>query len=463
MKTKTKWWLWLILAALIMGGLGVWYKTKNRPRGTEVTTEKAGLRDITETVSASGKIYPEKEIKISSDVSGEIVDLFVHEGDSVRAGQILARINPDVYQSAVERTTAGVNVARSQARATQINILAARAQRDQVKAQYQNAVRVLERNRKLFQDGVISQADLELSETNARNLEASLNSAEANIEAVSKQSEGSGFSVQDAEALLKEQRTNLGRTIIKAPVSGIISKLSVEKGERVVGTIQMSGTEMMRIADLSVMEVQVEVSENDIVRIQNGNPADIDVDAYQNRRFTGVVTEISNSASNLGSVQLTNDQVTKFIVKVRIDTQSYQNLIQQRRTAPFKPGMSATVEIKTSKAEGVLSVPIQSVTAYNPEDEKKKLNKTEDKEVPKKANDKKVPVASNKFIEAVYVVSGDSVNRRDVETGIQDQDYIHILSGLEQGDEVVTGPYTAISRDLKQGSKIRRKKEKDKK
>ncbi|MBK7231966.1 MAG: efflux RND transporter periplasmic adaptor subunit [Saprospiraceae bacterium] len=458
-KMKRKW-IWGTILVFAMVLLAVIYKTKNRPKGIEVLTEQVSLKTITETVSASGKIYPEKEIKISSDVSGEITELYVKEGDSVKVGQILARINPDVYVSAVERTSAGVNVARSQAKATQVNIQSAKAQRDQIKSQLVNAERILERSRKLLKEGVLSQAELETAETNYKNLESSLRSAEANIESVSRQSEGSSYGVKDAEAMLKEQKTNLGRTIIKAPVDGIVSRLSVEKGERVVGTVQMSGTEMMRIADLNVMEVQIEVSENDIVRIENGNPANIEVDAWKNKNFTGHVTEISNSASNLGAVQMTNDQVTKFIVKVRIDSSSYSDLIKMKNSSPFKPGMSATVEIKTYTVENTLAVPIQSVRAYNPEEENKKTDlnsKSADvikSSVPESASTRKL-----RYIEAVFIKSGDTVIRKQVLTGIQDQNYIQIKEGLEGNEEVISGPYSAISRDLKQGVKIRKKKE----
>jgi HlyD family secretion protein len=237
----------------------------------------------------------------------------------------------------------------------------------------------------------------------------------------------------------------------------------VEKGERVVGTMQMSGTEMMRIADLNAMEVQVEVSENDIVRVNIGDEADIEVDAYQNKKFTGRVTEVSNSASNLGTGiggSISTDQVTKFIVKVRIEKESYADLVAGNSAAPFKPGMSATVEIKTSKVENVLSIPIQAVVAYDPDAElKKKKEKEKAAEESIAKTEKKVAIKENPFIEAVFILMGDTVHRVDVKTGIQDQNFIEIISGLKEGDEVVTGPYVAISRELKSGNKAHRKKE----
>lgn len=439
-------------------------KSKSKPRGIEVSIEKVAKRNIVETVTASGKIYPEKEIKISSDVSGEVVELYVKEGDSVRTGQILARVNPDAYQFALERGNAGVNSAKSQSQAVKNNILSAKAQRDQVKVQFDNAFKNLERSRSMYKDGIISKADLEASETQYNNLRSNLESAEAGIESAKNQANASGYQVKDAMAMLKEQKTNLERTIIRAPASGIISVLNIEKGERVVGTMQMSGTEIMRIADLNAMEVQVEVSENDIIRVKTGDPAMIEVDAYNGKKFSGQVTEISNSASNLGTNALggmSTDQVTKFLVKVRINKESYEDLNTGRNSIPFKPGMSATVEIQTSRKEMVLSIPIQSVIAYDAKEElNKKLAKSkEEKTDVALQNEEKLDINKNEFHEALFVKSGDTVSRIDILTGIQDQNFIEIVKGVEEGTEVVTGPYVAISKDLKPGSRVRIKKE----
>lgn len=428
--------------------------------------ENVERRNIVETVSASGKIFPETEIKISSDVSGEIVELYVREGDSVHTGQILARVNADAYESAVERSRAGVNVARTQVKASSHTIESARQSVEQAKLQYENVKKIHERNKSLFSDGIISQADLESSETSMKNLELAYKNAEVALKNAQKGSETAGFQVSDAEAVLKETRTNLGRTIIKAPASGVISKLNVEKGERVVGTIQMSGTELMRIADLHAMEVQVEVSENDIVMVNTGDEADIEVDAYTNRKFKGTVTEVSNSASNissLGNANLSTDQVSKYIVKVRIDKASYMDLSGDKRT-PFRPGMSATVEIKTARAEQVLSVPIQCVIAYDPEEEMKK-KKTKENELNKvtQAQQEQKVEKRNEFKEAVFVVLGDTVSRVDVVTGIQDSEFIEIKSGLSGSELIVTGPYVALSRKLKNGTKVHKKKDEMKK
>ncbi|HEX5626029.1 MAG TPA: efflux RND transporter periplasmic adaptor subunit [Saprospiraceae bacterium] len=464
-KRKMKWWVWLIIAVIPLLVIAAIVKSKSKPKGEAVVSEQVERRNIVETVSASGKIFPETEIKISSDVSGEVVELYVKEGDSVKIGQILARVNADAYQSAVERVTAGVNVARTQATASGNSIEVARQQLRQAKLQYENAKKIHDRNLSLFKDGIISQADLDLSETSMNNLEAASRSAETAVKTAIKNAESAGFQVRNVEAELKEQKTNLGRTIIKAPTSGIISKLNVEKGERVVGTMQMSGTELMRIADLEGMEVQVEVSENDIVGVKTGDEADIEVDAYPNRIFKGQVSEVANSAANVGSSltsgSIATDQVTKFVVKVRIDPASYEALRSNGR-APFRPGMSATVEIKTARVENVISVPIQSVIAYDPNEESRKKKQKEDAEnkpgnLTEQTTAQK-PDESN-FVEAVFVIRGDTVSRQDVLTGIQDENFIEIKSGVSEQDVVVTGPYAALSRKLKNGSKVYQKKE----
>ncbi|MBK7358591.1 MAG: efflux RND transporter periplasmic adaptor subunit [Saprospiraceae bacterium] len=467
-KKGLRWWWWLAIILIPVLIVAAVFKAKNKPKGEEVNLEKVQTRDIVETVTASGKIFPETEIKISSDVSGEIVELYVKEGDSVKVGQILAKVNADAYTSAVERSSAGVNIARTQASTSGNSIENAKQQKTQAKLQYENAKKMHQRNQQLYKDGIISLADLESSETTMKNLEAGFKAAEIMVENAIKGSESASFQVKDAEALLKEQRTNLGRTIIKAPATGIISKLNVERGERVVGTMQMSGTELMRIADLHAMEVQVEVSENDIVNVKTGDEATIEVDAYQNKKFSGHVTEVANSANNISSIagnSLSTDQVTKFVVKIRIEKSSYADLVVNNR-APFRPGMSATVEINTHEVKNVLSVPIQAVIAYDPNEEVRKAKEKKDRE-----NKSQQPTAQaevkevddSPYREALFVVHGDTVSRVDVEIGIQDENYIEIKSGISEGDEVVIGPYVALSRKLKNGSKIHRKVEDSKK
>lgn len=467
-KKGLRWWWWLAIILIPVLIVAAVFKAKNKPKGEEVNLEKVQTRDIVETVTASGKIFPETEIKISSDVSGEIVELYVKEGDSVKVGQILAKVNADAYTSAVERSSAGVNIARTQASTSGNSIENAKQQKTQAKLQYENAKKMHQRNQQLYKDGIISLADLESSETTMKNLEAGFKAAEIMVENAIKGSESAGFQVKDAEALLKEQRTNLGRTIIKAPATGIISKLNVERGERVVGTMQMSGTELMRIADLHAMEVQVEVSENDIVNVKTGDEATIEVDAYQNKKFSGHVTEVANSANNISSIagnSLSTDQVTKFVVKIRIEKSSYADLVVNNR-APFRPGMSATVEINTHEVKNVLSVPIQAVIAYDPNEEVRKAKEKKDREnkiQQPTAQAEVKEVDDSPYREALFVVHGDTVSRVDVEIGIQDENYIEIKSGISEGDEVVIGPYVALSRKLKNGSKIHRKVEDSKK
>ncbi|MFN8333250.1 MAG: efflux RND transporter periplasmic adaptor subunit [Saprospiraceae bacterium] len=461
-------WIWLLAALfVILTALAIW-KSKQKPKGTEVSIEKVQRRNISEKVTASGKIFPEKEVKISSDVSGQVVELYVKEGDSVKTGQILARVNPDAYQSALERSRAGVNTAISRASSSKVAIQGATAQRDQIGVQFDNAQKTLERTKQMYKDGIVSRAELDNAETQARNLAASLQASEANLESSRNNYSASNYQIRDAQAMLKETNTNFERTIIKAPASGVISKLNIERGERVVGTIQMTGTEIMRIADLNAMEVQVEVSENDIVRVSIGDPSVIEVDAYPGKKFTGQVTEISNSASKINfgtAASLSTDQVTKFLVKVRINKESYSDLMSTNNSMPFRPGMSATVEIRTDNREQVLAVPIQCVIAYDAKAEinKKKKEIKEDQKNNAVQKEEKLVLDQNDFREAVFVRINDTVSRVDVKTGIQDENYIEITNGLSEEMEVVTGPYSAISKDLKSGSRVRLKKDKEEK
>ncbi len=455
-----------VFALLIVGAV---IKARQKPKGEEVTVEKAEKRTIKETVSASGKIFPEIEVKISSDVSGEIIALYVKEGDSVTVGQVLAKIKPDEYQSALEQGQASVGTARSQREISSSNVKGSNAQIEQLKADKQRVIALLnvahsthQRNEKLYKDGVISTSEFETSQSNLKSAEsalavseANLRSAESNLTSAQAGVRVSEFGINSANARLKELRTSLQKTIVTAPVSGIISKLNVEKGERVVGTLQMAGTEMMRVANLRSMEVQVDVSENDILKVDVNDDVEIEVDAYLGRKFKGKVSAIANSASNVGSVggvSLNTDQVTNFVVKIRVDPTSYADLLTDGRRYPFRPGMSASVDIFTHTAAGTLSVPIIAVTARDQDkvEEKDKGKKDEEEQLAQKETKK-----DNDLIkEIVFVVSGDTVGVREVKTGIQDNDYIEIVSGLQEGETVVTGPYSAIARKLKGGGRI---------
>lgn len=464
---KKNWLIWGLIGLIAVLIVAAVIKGSNKKTGELVEVEKATLRTIKETVEASGKVFPKTEVKISSDVSGEIVELYVKEGDSVTVGQVLARVDPEAYNSQVERAAAGVNSAKSALANSRSQIEGARAQKEQLEAQLANAREIHKRNEKLFKDGVVSQQDFDASLTTVKQLEANVRSAEANIRSAQQTAQSSEFQIKSAEASLKEISTSLKRTTIYASMSGILSKLNVEKGERVVGTSMMAGTEIMRIADLKYMEVQVEVTENDLPRIALGQTATIEIDAYLDRKFTGKVVEIAHTANNLsssvtGSVNLTTDQVTNFIVTIDIDQASYKDLIKPGKPYPFRPGMSASVEIFTKTEENVVSVPIQAVGTRDKEEEKEKA-------APKNESGETEATSIAGFddlLEVVFVVmKGDTVSQRTVKTGIQDNDFIQILEGLKEGEEVVIGPYAAVSRKLEQGSKIQieTKEQKDKK
>ncbi|PPK85733.1 HlyD family secretion protein [Neolewinella xylanilytica] len=411
----------------------------NRPEeGTRVFVREVALRDLQEVVSASGKIFPQTEVKISSDVSGEVVELYVEEGDSVVPNQLLAKIDADAYQSQVARGVAGVNSSKAQLANARAQIKTQQAQREQTAAQLANARDVLKRNQQLFEDGVISEAELETSQANVRGLEANLSAAESNIQAAEESARAAEYGIQSSEATLNELRTSLRRTTIYAPMGGVVSLLNVEQGERVVGTIQMTGTELMRIANLNAMEVRVEVSENDVPSVNLGDKANVEVDAYLNRTFTGTVTQIANSSTTAGLADnvLNSDQVTNFEVRISIDPDSYADLISAGNAYPFRPGMSASVDILTQVAENAVSVPIESVATREGE-----TNEDD-------------PAGTADLQEVIFIVQNDTISKVPVQTGLQDAKYIQIVSGVEPGQQVVAGPYTALSRTLASGERV---------
>lgn len=448
-KKKKRLWLTISLIAVVLILLALAaIKGQSKPKGTEVEVAEASKRTLKETVSASGRIFPEVEVKISSDVSGEIVELKVAEGDSVVEGQILAKIDPETFISAAERGKAAVSSAKAQLAIAEANKEANIAQKEQIMAQLKNARRIFERNKELKEEGILSLQDYEQSLANMENLEANLRSAEANIRSANQSIKANKYSIESAEASLKELQTSLSRTIIKAPVNGIVSSMSVEQGERVVGTIQMTGTEMMRIANLNTMEVQVDVSENDIIKVGLGDKVDVEVDAFLDEKVTGTVTEIANSASNLATAtSLNTDQVTNFVVKIRIDQDSYKNLVKPGMEYPFRPGMSASVDIYTEEAVDVVTVPIQCITARELKKSEKKNSDSEEKE----------------FKEVAFRVAADTVAMIEVETGIQDDEFIQILKGIKEGDKIVSGPYSAISEKLDDGDSVYIKEDRKKK
>jgi HlyD family secretion protein len=365
----------------------------------KVAVENAEKRSIVETITANGKIQPEKEVKISPDVSGEIVELTIMEGDEVVKGQLLLRIKPDTYISQRDRSMAAIS--------------SARARLAQAEAQFIQAELSYKRNKQLYAEQTISKSDYEQAE-------ASYSVAKAEVDAAK-------FSVTSSEASLKEANENLTKTSIYAPMSGTISMLLVELGERVAGTNLMAGTEMLRVADLSRMEAQVEVNENDIVRVELGDTALIEVDAYLDKKFRGVVTEIANSAKTTG---VSADQVTNFDVKILVLPESYKDLIAEGKTNPFRPGMSATVDIQTEIKEDIIAVPIQSVTT-----------RTDTTETSSARPDDEIRTL-------VFVTDGKYALARDVKTGIQDNNYIEIKSGVNVNDRVISAPFSAISKKL---------------
>lgn len=414
-----------VVAGIAIFGKGGDDKTKI------VEVAKASKMTIIETVSATGKIQPEVEVKISSEVSGEVIALPVKEGQQVKKGDLLVKINPDIYVSGVNRTAASVSNTRA-------GLTQAEAQLKEAKANY-------DRNKTLFDKGVISKSEWD------RIVSA------YEVAAATKQS--AYFNVQSASATLTEARDNLGRTTIYAPADGTISLLSIELGERVLGTQQMAGTEILRIANLNNMEVEVDVNENDIVKVSIGDKADIEVDAYLKRKFKGTVTSISNSASSA----LTADQVTNFKVKVRIEKESYQDLLQDKPNnySPFRPGMTATVDIITKTNADVIAVPISAVVI---KDDTTSVKKDIKAQLEKEEKEKKgtAPKTDEKF-ECVFVKVGDVAKLRVIKTGIQNETNIEIISGLKAGEEIIVGPYTTVSKELASNDKVRLENEKDKK
>jgi HlyD family secretion protein len=392
----------------------------------EVTVEKASRRTIVESVSASGKIQPEIEVKIAPEVSGEIVELNVKEGDEVKAGQLLVRINPDIYEANVSRTTAAVN--------------SARAAEKQARAQYEESKKVYDRQEGLLKKGAISQAEFDV--------------ALRTYEVAKLQVDAAGFQLRSAEASLKEARDNLNRTTIYAPADGHISKLNVEKGERVVGTATMAGTELLRLANLAEMEVLVDVNENDIIKVNRGDTALIEVDAYVGRKFTGVVTEVANSAKSTG-VSSSVDQVTNFEVKVRILKSSYADLVTPQRANPFRPGMTAAVEVQTERKVNVLAVPIQAVTTRTDTLGKVSYGRSSASDMDEEeGTESKASEQPDVEFEVVFLEAAGKAELKVVTTGIQDDKFIEVVTGLDPDANVITGPYSALSRQLKRGSPV---------
>lgn len=404
----------VVIVLLVVGKKAGWFGKSGNYKEVEITTVER--LDIIEKVSATGKIQPETEVKLSSEVSGEIIELPVVEGQQVEKGDLLVRINPEIYQSNLERSRAALQ-----------NIRSGLAQSE---ASLREAESNYERNRTLFEKGIISKAEWD-------RIVSAYEVAQANRQAAF-------YSVRSSEASVNEALESLGRTNIYAPMSGTISSLDAELGERVVGTQQMAGTEILRVADLSNMEVEVDVNENDIVKVSIGDSTLVEVDAYLKQEFKGVVTEISNSAN----ATATADQVTNFKVKIKILKESYEHLLEGRPESysPFRPGMTATVDIITNRRNNVIGVPISAVVV--------KSDTTSGRGNTERA-------ASNQLFETVYVKEGDEAKVRVIKTGIQDDANIEITEGLEEGEDVITGPYNTVTKLLKGGDKVEVKGERE--
>lgn len=446
---KKLWWiigivLVLIIALVALKKSGVIGKEE----GVKVAVEKIGKRTIIETVSASGKVYPEDERKVSSDVSGEVVELNVQEGDSVRKGQVLGKVFADVLTSNRDRSASVVNQQQAQVSNIEAGLNAFEARLNQAKLAY-------ERQKKLFDEKVISKAEFEQAESQYLSAKADLNAARQSVK-------GTKAGVESAKADLNAANKNLSRTTIVSPMDGIVSLLAVKKGERVAGNQFSLGTEIMRVADMSKIEVRVDVGENDIPKVHIGDSAIIEVDAYNDRKFKGVVTQISSSSTSAqgAGVAAASSDVTNYKVYIRIDPASYSDLMDptKSRNLPFRPGMSASADIMTKRHENVLAIPILAITTR---DKNEKESKTKAKEEADKKKAQGQEVSANNAVlaedmeEVVFVLGADGkVRKVPVRTDIQDNEYIEVLSGVKEGDQVVSAPYNTISKLLKDDMKV---------
>ena len=438
-----KTWKWIIISLVILIAILLILKKTGvigKDIGLKVTAEKAARRTIVETVNASGKIYPEVEVKLSPDISGEIVELDVVEGDSVKKGQVVARIYGDIYLTQRDQAAAIVNQQQAQMANAQASLGALEAQLDQAKKTY-------DMQKQLYDEKVISRNEFNTADAAYKTALANLNAAKQGIK-------GSMASVQSAKAALEKANKDLRLATLESPMDGIVSLLSVKKGERVVGSSMMAGTEMMRIADMSKMEIRVDVGENDIPKVRLGDSAVIEVDAFNDRKFTGTVTQIAssnNGASTQNDFSNTSTDVTNYKVYIRIDPDSYKDLIGPKKRFPFRPGMSASADIQTKTHVNVLSIPINAVTTREKTDSTRANNPAinSDETANKTFDDNGLDVV-------VFTVQPDgTVKKQQVKTDIQDINYIEITSGLTEGEEVVTGPYDVVSKTLNDKDKVK--------
>ena len=430
-KRKRIIWISSILVLVLVG----YFMFSGEDEGIEVTIDEVTVRDLSESVSASGKIQPEVEVKIQSEVSGLIIELPVKEGDEVQKGQVLVKINPDVYTAALSRAEAALNSAKS-------NLSSAKARQAQAQAQYNANDLNYKRQKKLFDDGAISRADFENATVQWQNASAEVTAAEESIKSAA-------FSIESAMAGVNEASDNLRRTTIVSPINGTVTALNKETGESVLGNNMMSGDVIMKISALESMEVNVEVNESDIVKVQSGDTALIEVDSYRDEVFKGLVTQVGNTALNALGDQMNLNQVTNFSVKIRLLPSSYAHLLEGGSKSPFKPGMSATVDILTGDLKGALTIPIKAVAS------RQDTSETEEED-----NAETTSSRDPFTVVFTYDEGASKARIRVVETGMQDDEFISIQSGLIAGEKIITGPYEEVSRNLRNGADVRKKERK---
>jgi HlyD family secretion protein len=433
MKKKTIWWIIGVLVIVIVlliafGG--------SKDEGIKVSAETATVRTITETVTASGKVYPEVEVKVSPDISGEVVDLTVAEGDTVKKGQVVARIYADIYATQRDQASAGVAQMEAQVSNSRAQLGALKATLDQAENNYN-------RQKELYGQKVISKLEFEQADQ-------AYKSAKANYTAAVEGIRANEASVRSAMANLSRASKDVSRATITAPMTGVVSSLSVKKGERVVGTAQMAGTEMMRVADLNSIEVRVDVGESDIPKVKFGDTALVEIDAFNNRKFKGIVYKIANPAASTSTGSA--NEVTNYKVHIRLLYDSYADLLRTGNGFPFRPNMNASADIQTRTIKDVLTVPLNAVTTRDKKTDKapsakKESTKNEEPDASKTNDD---------AVEVVFVQQKDgTIKKYPVQTGIQDLNYIQIITGIKKGDKVITGPYNTVSKTLRDGMKVK--------
>ncbi len=431
-----------------------------KEEGKKVTAEKAEKRTIIEYVNASGKVYPEQEVKVSPEISGIITELNVEEGDSVKRGQVLARIDADQYNIQRNQAASGVSQSQAQVGGSQAQVGNAQAAIAALAAQKEQAQRNYDRLKQLFDEKVISKSELDVAEASLKSNTANYNAAQQGIKGNVSSVQSARAGVQQAQAALQRANKDLSRTVIVAPVDGVVSLLNVKKGESVAGNSFNVGTEILRIADMQKIEIRVDVGENDITKVKLGDSANITIDAYGSRKFRGVVTQIANSnngAAGTSGLGGASNDVTQYKVYVRIIAESYADLLG-KGAFPFRPGMSANADIQTKVHANVLSVPINAVTTRMPQDSNSVAATKKDEEA--ESTNTAGPTVEADVV--VFVLQKDgTVQQRKVKTDIQDLSFIEITSGLALGEEIVSGPYESVSKNLKNKDKVKKVEKKD--